>query len=149
MPALCVSDAIKKAYNDYLDESIDSDVTGKPILRKSTYPYTPLGEYFSVVPFSCGYNAGRTAVPCLMGAGNAHGWKLEELAPQLAAEISDKTKRIEHDTRIVAQTVQANNRQIIMHLLEIERLQRASYAALATLGPDEGPLGSPRIGGAV
>lgn len=91
-----------------------------------------------------------TAVnPVLMSADNPTGWKLEELMPQLAMEIQTKTDKIKHDTRPVSILVQNNNAEIIEHLYAIERLQHRSYEQLRTLGPDEGPLGQPRIGNEV
>ena len=39
-----------------------------------------------------------------------------------------------------------NNGRIVALLNEAARLQRDSYRVLATIGPNEGPLGKPRIG---
>ncbi len=87
--------------------------------------------------------------PVLMSATNQDGWKLEDLMPQLAMEIKAKNDKIKHDTRPVSILVQNNNAEIIEHLYAIERLQCRSYEQLRTLGPDEGPLGQPRIGNEV
>lgn len=89
------------------------------------------------------------ANPVLMSATNPSGWKLEDLMPQLAMEIKVKTDKIKHDTRPVSLLVQNNNAEIIEHLYAIERLQHRSFEQLRTLGPDEGPLGQPRIGNEV
>lgn len=44
-------------------------------------------------------------VPVLMSADNPNGWKLEDLAVQLVAEITKKNEKIESDQGRVAQTV--------------------------------------------
>ena len=82
----------------------------------------------------------------LMSRDNPEGHKLEELAVKLQQEMQAKTDLIRYDDRWQAQTVVSNNQQIIELLKVIENIQRASFRALATLGPDEGPLGQPRVG---
>ena len=82
----------------------------------------------------------------LMSNTNPEGWKLEELLDQLVGEVRHKTSKIEDDTREIAQAVVRNNDAIIAHLTEAAKAQRNSYEILAQLGPNEGPLGTPRIG---
>lgn len=88
--------------------------------------------------------ANRT--PVLMTGSNPDGWKLEELVVVLAAEIEAKSKRLEGDDSLVAQDVLRNNRDILGRLQDIEVLQRASLRRLATIAPDPGPTGKPRVG---
>lgn len=83
----------------------------------------------------------------LMGADNHNGHKLEELAAQLRNEIEAKSEKIAHDHSHAAQFVLNNNRTIIGCLEVIEDLQRRSLAMLDLLGADQGPAGTPRIGG--
>lgn len=85
-------------------------------------------------------------VPVLMSADNPNGWKLEDLAVQLVAEITKKNEKIETDHRRVAQTVAKNNRCIMELLGHIQLYQSISLKALNSIGPDEGPTGKPRIG---
>lgn len=82
----------------------------------------------------------------LMGSENPNGWKLGELLSQLQCEVSCKSIKIERDTRIQSKTVQNNNAQIIGLLKQAEAIQSQSYAILDEMGPNEGPLGQPRIG---
>ncbi|WP_162600026.1 hypothetical protein [Azospirillum sp. TSH58] len=84
----------------------------------------------------------------LMSADNPAGRKLEDLLPQIAGEVEAKTLKIAADPRPVARRVAENNARIVKLLEEAETLQRASLEALASIGPDEGPLGAPRIGSA-
>lgn len=115
------------------------------------------GDYFVVyddgyqshspkAAFEEGYHAASEGASILMGPQNPTGWKLEELLPQIAREIEAKTLKIADDPRTVARLVAENNGMIVWHLEEAEALQRTSYVALDSMGPNEGPLGKPRIG---
>lgn len=84
--------------------------------------------------------------PVLMAPDNAEGWKLEDLLARLQAEIAGKCAKIAGDGRPAARHVLRNNQQIIGLLAQAEALQRDSYDVLAAVGPDQGPLGKPRIG---
>lgn len=84
--------------------------------------------------------------PVLMSQGRPFGWKLEELLAQLIQEIEAKSTKISADDTQIAQAVLANNQAIIRHLTLALQYQQASYRMLARLGPDQGPLGAPRIG---
>lgn len=89
----------------------------------------------------------KEVAPLLMSKVNPEGWKLEELLEKTAHEIATlKTPLIRDDPRIVAKAVVYNNDRICALLHEAARLQRDSYRMLATIGPNEGPLGKPRIG---
>lgn len=81
-----------------------------------------------------------------MTADNPDGWKLEELLPQIAAELEAKTRRLESNVDPVAVAVCRNNREIINLLKMAEGTQRATLDALAAIGPDQGPRGKPRLG---
>lgn len=148
MSTLFITKAMNAAYAAFLNTSIDSDLAGNPILRRTTYPYSQLGEGCDMVAFGHGYQVGQKSTPVLMTADNRLGWKLEELAPQLVGEVEAKTEKIKDDPRAEAQQVLANNQKIIGHLQEIQRLQTESYQIMSALGPDLGPAGKPRIGGA-
>ena len=84
--------------------------------------------------------------PLLMSPENPDGWKLEELFDRLIAEIEVKCTKISGDPREVARQVLENNRNIIGMLRLCATTQRQSMAALDTIGPNQGPLGKPRIG---
>ena len=89
----------------------------------------------------------KETAPLLMSKANPEGWKLEELLDKAALEIETlKTPLIRDDPRPAARTVVHNNGRIVALLNEAARLQRDSYRVLATIGPNEGPLGKPRIG---
>lgn len=82
-----------------------------------------------------------------MSDRNPTGWKLEELADQLAEEIEfHKSPKIADDKRPEARHVLRNNQRIVGHLKIIAALQRDSYDVLSRLGPNQGPTGTPRIG---
>lgn len=99
-----------------------------------------------VTPAGAAYLAKEVA-PLLMSKANPEGWKLEELLDKAALEIETlKTPLIRDDPRAAAKTVVHNNGRIVALLYEAARLQRDSYRVLATIGPNEGPLGKPRIG---
>jgi len=82
----------------------------------------------------------------LMGPGNPSGWKLEDLLATLQREVREKSAKIADDARPVARAVLRNNQQIIGLLAQAEALQRSSYDMLDALAPNQGPLGTPRIG---
>ena len=84
--------------------------------------------------------------PILMSADNPDGWKLEDLCAQLQREVLAKNQRIDGDNREQALRTAARNRRIIQLLGNIVSMQQDIMADLATLGPDDGPLGRPRIG---
>jgi hypothetical protein len=81
-----------------------------------------------------------------MSPENPDGWTLEGLCRQLITEIEGKCRKIELDRRPVARLVLANNRSIIGYLEAVTLLQEQSMSALLGLGPNQGPLGTPRIG---
>jgi len=84
----------------------------------------------------------------LMSRENPTGMKLEELVEQLSDELGIKNGKILPDihTKPVAKTVFDNNNRIIQLLGAIKAIQMESLAALNTIGPDQGPTGTPRIG---
>ena len=82
----------------------------------------------------------------LMGRHNPEGWPLERLMIQLRYELHVKQAQIVDDLRPQAQLVYANNDRIIVLMQSIQALQEDSQRALKTLGPDQGPTGTPRIG---
>lgn len=86
------------------------------------------------------------SAPVLMTPDNPTGWKLEDLVAQLKVEILAKCDRIKDDSRPQAMRVMLNNASIIALLDKIRVIQRGSLALLDQLGPDNGPLGAPRIG---
>lgn len=56
-----ITPEIEKAYNDYLNEPIDFDFIGSPILRKNTYPYNT--EFSTgIVTFAAGYQKATNSV---------------------------------------------------------------------------------------
>jgi hypothetical protein len=92
-------------------------------------------------------NAADLAFPILMSKLHPTGWKLEELLDKAADEVETlKTPLIRDDPRPVAQSVVTNNGHIVAMLRSAARIQRDSYRMLATVGPNAGPLGKPRIG---
>ena len=82
----------------------------------------------------------------LMGRDNPNGHCLEDLLNQLQQEISVKCDYICADTRLEAKHVLRNNQQIIGLLAQAEALQCLSYDILDSMAPNEGPLGTYRIG---
>jgi len=86
------------------------------------------------------------SVPILMSPQNPDGWKLEELLHAVRHEVHDKADKIAGDPRSVARHVLRNNQQIMGLLQQAEALQRDSYDVLNAMAPDQGPLGTPRIG---
>ncbi|MCG9780445.1 hypothetical protein L1D45_19665 [Photobacterium damselae] len=91
-------------------------------------------------------NIAVTGKSVLMSRENPNGWKLETLTEKLREEINRKSLNIASDPSFAAQTVTNNNFQIIGLLMQIEALQRQSFAVMAQVGPDQGPTGKPRIG---
>lgn len=54
---ISITPEIQAAFDAYLNEPIDSDFSGAPILRKNTYPYnTPHST--GVVSYAAGWQAG-------------------------------------------------------------------------------------------
>lgn len=84
--------------------------------------------------------------PILMSAENPTGWKLEELLRQIIKEVALKNKKVTKDKQLVARTVEHNNTMIMTFLTQACAMQMHSLDMLATLGPDPGPVGIPRIG---
>lgn len=85
--------------------------------------------------------------PLLMSKVNPTGWKLEELFEKIVTEITElKNPLIAADKRMEARTVLQNNQAICGLLREAKRRQEHSMEVLATLGPNQGPGGVPRVG---
>ena len=84
--------------------------------------------------------------PILMSAENPTGWKLDELLERLQNEIRLKSAKIEADPRMQAKCVRINNDQIINLLGLAASTQRHSMLILESIGPNQGPTGTPRIG---
>jgi len=84
----------------------------------------------------------------LMSPENPDGWKLEELLRSLQNEVYEKSAKIAGDESLLSKTVQNHNLQIIGLLAQAEGIQRQSFALLDDKGPNQGPTGVPRIGGA-
>jgi hypothetical protein len=82
----------------------------------------------------------------LMSASNLTGHKLEELIPQLIADLNEKCGRIAGDKSPAAQRVYRNNTGIISLLEQAQRIQLDTVRALDEVGLDQGPAGKPRIG---
>lgn len=53
---LHITEEMQAAYNRYLNESVDCDVLGTPILRKDTFPYAQVDGY-GFLEFAAGYQA--------------------------------------------------------------------------------------------
>lgn len=88
--------------------------------------------------------------PILMSAANPNGAKLEDVLLLLAEEIAEKSKKITlaapgTHARFVGRTVLSNNDQIVGLLIQAAAIQRHTLAHLDTLGPDQGPTGTPRL----
>lgn len=82
----------------------------------------------------------------LMSPENPTGWKLEELLRAVATEVDGKTLKIARDSRPEARAVRQNNGQIAYLLRMAADYQDRSMETLATLGPNAGPTGVPRVG---
>jgi len=82
----------------------------------------------------------------LMGSENPDGHCLEELLAQISVEIKGKTAKVSQDKSPISIQIQANNSAIITLLRAAEEIQRSSLSLLNSIGPNEGPLGTPRIG---
>jgi hypothetical protein len=82
----------------------------------------------------------------LMGSDNPGGEKLEEVLAQLQFEVLGKTQKIVLDDSDAAGQVKRNNYEILRLLSQAEELQRSSMKLLEKVGPNNGPLGTPRIG---
>lgn len=102
-------------------------------------------EQLTAAPFS--HAPVTIAAPAvLMSPANPTGWKLEDLLAALQGEVRCKCAKIDQDARPPARQVLRNNQQIIGLLAQAEALQRSSHDVLDAMGPNEGPLGKPRIG---
>lgn len=124
--------------------------------------YSENGGYGSIsprVPFEGGYKRYEGAQPdeeprpgggkspqILMSKENPDGWKLEDLLTRLREELDRKNDRLSGDTHPIARGVLQSNRRIIALLNQAEQLQREALRYLDTLGPDQGPRGTPRVG---
>lgn len=96
--------------------------------------------------FEAGYRPIGERGSVLMSPQNPTGWKLEDLLEAIREEVKGKCSKIEGDARPVARAVLRNNQQILGLLRQAEALQRDSYDRLSTMAPNQGPLGTPRIG---
>ena len=55
---------IERAYEAYLNESVDCFIDGQPILRRDTYPYNlEYGTAIGLVTFAAGHNAAKPPQP--------------------------------------------------------------------------------------
>lgn len=52
---------IKAAYVRYLDEAVDADIRGTPILRRHTEPFNS-SEFVGLVDFAAGWQGGRASI---------------------------------------------------------------------------------------
>jgi len=82
----------------------------------------------------------------LMTRENPTGHKLEELLAQVAHELTVKNDRLTGDLSPAAQTLRHNNVEIISLLHQARRHQEHSLKVLLDVGPDQGPMGKPRVG---
>ena len=82
----------------------------------------------------------------LMSADNPNGWTLEDFLSTLRSEIDAKTAKLVDDPCPTAQLIVNNNREIVSLLAKAEALQLLSLRELGKIGPDQGPLGTPRLG---
>lgn len=96
-----------------------------------------------------------------MSKTNPKGRKLEELLEERCAELQQvrqevqaKNDLISNDPGMVAAIVRSNNARIdnllsdaALLIDEAKQMQLSSIARLATIAPDPGPEGTPRIGG--
>lgn len=124
------------------DAGLMSSREGHPatLLEKQ---FSETDDHIAVLSF---YTDDQGPAPILMSRENPTGWKLETLTEKLREEINRKSLNIASDPSFAAQTVTNNNFQIIGLLMQIEALQRQSFAVMAQVGPDQGPTGKPRIG---
>lgn len=61
---ITITKAIEEAYRKYLNQTVDTDIFGVPILRKNTWPYA--GETHSgLVDFAAGWQAKEETLPKL------------------------------------------------------------------------------------
>lgn len=84
--------------------------------------------------------------PILMSRENRDGHKLEELLAQIADELTKKNDRLTGDLTPAAQTLRHNNVEIISLMHQARRHQEHSLKVLLEVGPDQGPMGKPRVG---
>lgn len=85
-------------------------------------------------------------MPHLMSSENPNGHKLEVLAAELIEELKAKNARLGGDERNEALDAIRNNSDIMAYLARVVKLQEATLANFARLGPDQGPKGKPRVG---
>lgn len=88
--------------------------------------------------------------PVLMTPDNPDGWKLEELLKELAIELDEKNIRLAGKYEVgklpySAKKIVRNNQRIIFRLEEAYELQQDTQEYLDSLGPDQGPTGTPRV----
>ena len=82
----------------------------------------------------------------LMSPEHPGGWKLEELIAQVMSELHVKCGKLKGDDRSIARLVLSNNQAILGLLRSAIECQLSSVKALDEFAPNQGPLGTPRIG---
>jgi hypothetical protein len=143
---------VKPYDDDRVERFVPTVVSMIPHAEVGGFAVVYDNDFNSISPkkaFEEGYSLLTDSVPgtkVLMSNTNPTGWKLEELLPQICAELREKCARIEGDPNPVAQTVLAHNHDIIRMLTQATVKQRHSMEVLDTIGPDQGPLGKARIG---
>lgn len=85
------------------------------------------------------------STPVLMSAQHDEGWKLEVLLLQVDRELATKNAKLAKVPGEVAARVHANNDAIRAMLRTCRLLQEQSLHTLDTLGPNQGPGGTPRV----
>ena len=120
------------ALDDHFAEEMRAEDFGHVARSALDFAFKAMGE-------PCGKSV-------LMSRENPSGWKLESLTEKLREEINRKSLNIAGDPSFAAQSVTNNNFQIIGLLMQIEALQRQSFAVMSQIGPDQGPLGRARLG---
>lgn len=83
--------------------------------------------------------------PILMSVENPDGAKLEEVLERLQLEVNAKTDRLRGQNNPIANTIRDNNTAIVSLLAHAEGIQYETLTLLESLGPDQGPNGTPRI----
>lgn len=55
-----ITEQIERAYERYLNETVDTDFRGQPVLRRSVYPHS-FNVYAGLVDFAAGWQAAKEA----------------------------------------------------------------------------------------